>query len=97
MTACVEVTNTGERDGAEVVQLYVRDLVGSITRPVRELKGFEKIFLRAGETKTVSFEITDDMLGFYDGDLNWTVESGDFDIMIGTNSRNVKTARLTLK
>lgn len=97
VTACVEVTNTGERDGAEVVQLYVRDLVGSITRPVRELKGFEKIFLRAGETKTVSFEITDDMLGFYDGDLNWTVESGDFDIMIGTNSRNVKTARLTLK
>lgn len=97
VTASVEVTNTGERDGAEVVQLYVRDLVGSITRPVRELKGFEKIFLRAGETKTVSFEITDDMLGFYDGDLNWTVESGDFDIMIGTNSRNVKTARLTLK
>ena len=97
VTASVEVTNTGERDGAEVVQLYVRDLVGIITRPVRELKGFEKIFLRAGETKTVSFEITDDMLGFYDGDLNWTVESGDFDIMIGTDSRNVKTARLTLK
>lgn len=97
VTASVAVTNTGKRDGAEVVQLYVRDLVGSITRPVRELKGFEKIFLRAGETKTVSFEITDDMLGFYDGDLNWTVESGDFDIMIGTNSRNVKTARLTLK
>ena len=97
VTASVAVTNTGKRDGAEVVQLYVRDLVGSITRPVRELKGFEKIFLRAGETGTVSFEITDDMLGFYDGDLNWAVESGDFDIMIGTDSRNVKTARLTLK
>ena len=57
-TAVVTVTNTGKRDGAEVVQLYIRDLVGSITRPVRELKGFEKVFLKAGESKTVSFKIT---------------------------------------
>ena len=70
ITAAVTVTNTGKRDGAEVVQLYIRDLVGSITRPVRELKGFEKIFLRAGESKTVSFKITPELLRFYDYDLN---------------------------
>ena len=67
-TAVVTVTNTGKRDGAEVVQLYIRDLVGSITRPVRELKGFEKVFLKAGESKTVSFKITPELLRFYDYD-----------------------------
>ena len=97
VTAVVTVTNTGKHDGAEVVQLYIRDLVGSITRPVRELKGFNKIFLRAGESKTVSFTITRDLLRFYDYDLNYVAEPGDFDIMIGGNSQAVKTARLTLK
>lgn len=97
VTASITVTNTGERDGAEVVQLYIRDVVGSITRPVKELKGFRKIFLRAGESGTVTFDITDDMLSFYDYDLNRVAEHGDFDIMIGTDSRTVKTARLTLK
>lgn len=96
-TATVTVTNTGLYDGAEVVQLYIRDLVGSITRPVRELKGFQKIFLHSGESKTVSFKITPDLLCFYDYNLKLVTEPGDFDIMIGTNSRDVKTARLTLK
>ena len=97
VTASITVTNVGERDGAEVVQLYIRDVVGSITRPVKELKGFRKIFLRAGERETVTFDITDDMLSFYDYDLNRVAEQGDFDIMIGADSRTVKTARLTLK
>ena len=78
-TAVVTVTNTGKRDGAEVVQLYIRDLVGSITRPVRELKGFEKVFLKAGESKTVSFKITPELLRFYDYDLNHVAEPGDCD------------------
>ena len=96
-TAVVTVTNTGKRDGAEVVQLYIRDLVGSITRPVRELKGFEKVFLKAGESKTVSFKITPELLRFYDYDLNHVAEPGDFDVMIGGSSQAEKTARLTLK
>lgn len=97
ITAAVTVTNTGERDGAEVVQLYLRDLVGSITRPVMELKGFEKIFLHAGESQTVSFQITPDLLRFYDYNLNHVAEPGDFDVMIGGGSQTVKTARLMLK
>lgn len=97
VTASMTVTNTGKRDGAEVVQLYIRDLVGSITRPIKELKGFEKIFLKAGESKTVSFKITPDLLRFYDYDLNFVAEPGDFDVMIGGNSQTVKTARLTLE
>ena len=97
VTAVVTVTNTGKRDGAEVVQLYIRDLVGSITRPVRELKGFEKVFLRAGESKAVSFKITPELLRFYDYDLNHVAEPGEFDLFIGGSSRATKTARITLK
>ena len=97
ITAAVTVTNTGKRDGAEVVQLYIRDLVGSITRPVKELKGFEKIFLKAGQSKTVTFKITPELLRFYDYDLKQVAEPGDFDVMIGGDSRNVRSARLTLK
>ena len=97
VTATVSVTNTGKRDGAEVVQLYIRDLVGSITRPVKELKGFEKVFIKAGESKTISFKITPELLRFYDYDLNHVAEPGDFNIMIGGSSQAVKTARLTLK
>lgn len=96
ITASVTVTNSGRTDGAEVVQLYIRDLVGSITRPVKELKGFEKVFIKAGESKTVSFKITPELLKFYDYDLNYVFEPGDFDIMVGTNSHDVKTARFTL-
>ena len=97
MVQGVSVTNTGKRDGAEVVQLYIRDLVGSITRPVRELKGFEKVFLRAGESKTVSFKITPELLRFYDYDLNHVAEPGDFDLFIGGSSQAARTARITLK
>ena len=97
LTATVTVTNTGSRDGAEVVQLYIRDLVGSVTRPVKELKGFEKIFLKAGESRKVSFSITPELLKFYNYDLQFVCESGDFDVMIGGNSRDVKKARFLLK
>ena len=97
VTAMVTVTNTGKYDGAEVVQLYIRDLVGSITRPVKELKGFDKIFLKAGESKTVSFKITPELLRFYDYELNYVAEPGDFDIMIGGSSQSVKTTHLSLK
>ena len=97
LTATVTVTNTGSRDGAEVVQLYIRDLVGSVTRPVKELKGFEKIFLKAGESRKVSFSITPELLKFYNYDLQFVCEPGDFDVMIGGNSQDVKKARFLLK
>ena len=97
VTATVTVTNTGKRDADEVVQLYVHDLVASIARPVKELKGFERIHLAAGESKTVTFTIGADQLSFYNADLKKVVESGDFDIMVGSNSRDVKKARLTVK
>ena len=97
VTATVTVTNTGKRDADEVVQLYVRDLVASISRPVKELKGFERIHLAAGESKTVTFTIGAEQLSFYNADLKKVVEPGDFDIMVGHDSRNLKTARLTVK
>lgn len=97
LTASVTVTNKTKVDGVEVVQLYIRDVVGSVTRPVKELKGFEKVFIKAGESKTVDFKITPEMLKFYDYDLNFVFEPGDFDVMIGGNSRDVKNARFTLK
>ena len=97
VTATVTVTNTGKRDADEVVQLYVHDLVASIARPVKELKGFERIHLAAGESKTVTFTIGADQLSFYNADLKKVVEPGDFDIMVGSNSRDVKKARLTVK
>lgn len=97
LTASVTVTNKSKLDGAEVVQLYICDVVGSVTRPVKELKGFEKVFIKAGESKTVNFKITPEMLKFYDYDLNFVFELGDFDVMIGSNSRDVKNARFTLK
>ncbi len=97
ITATVEVTNTGSRDGAEVVQLYIRDLVGSTTRPVQELKGFEKIALRAGETKRVSFRIDEEMLRFYNHALEFVSEKGDFDVMVGGSSDRVQHAKFTLR
>jgi beta-glucosidase len=94
LTASISLTNTGKYDGAEVVQLYIRDLVGSVTRPVKELKGFQKLFLKAGETKTVSFTISSEDLKFYNYDLKYDWEAGDFVIMLGGNSRDVKSAQL---
>jgi len=95
LTASAVVTNTGKYDGTEVVQLYIRDMVGSVVRPVKELKGFQKIILKAGESKTVSFTITTEDLKFYNNDLKYAWETGDFEIMIGTSSKDVKTAKLT--
>ena len=81
-------------EGKEVVQLYIRDEVGTITRPVKELKGFEKIELAAGQTKEVVFEITTELLKFYNSDLKFDWESGDFQIMVGPNSRDVKAVKV---
>jgi beta-glucosidase len=92
ITAKVEVRNSGQMEGNETVQLYLRDVEGSITRPVKELKGFQKINLRPGETKEVAFEITDDMLKFYDYNLDYICEPGEFEVMIGGNSRDTKSA-----
>ena len=92
ITASVQVTNTGKVKGEEVVQLYIRDLVGSITRPVKELKGFEKIELNPGETKTVSFTIDEEMITFFTKNQKWEAEPGDFKVFIGTNSRDVQEA-----
>ena len=95
--ATVRVTNTGRRDVTEVVQLYIRDLHASVSRPVKELKAFERIPLKAGETREVTFTITPAQLGFYTAEGQFTVEPGDFDIMTGPNSRDITSARLTLK
>lgn len=92
LRASVTLTNSGNFDGAEVVQLYIRDLEGTITRPVKELKGFQKIFLRSGETTTVTFEITPELLKFYNSDLIFDWEPGKFIIMAGGNSRELKEA-----
>jgi len=94
LTATVTVTNDGAMEGKEVVQLYIRDLVGSITRPVSELKGFQKIDLKAGESRKVSFSITPKDLKFYNADLKYDWEPGDFVIMVGGNSRDVKSAKV---
>ncbi|AUP79766.1 beta-glucosidase BglX [Flavivirga eckloniae] len=82
----VDITNTGDLKGKEVVQLYIRDLVASVTRPVRELKGFELVELEAGETKTVNFTLNKNLLGFYDNNGNFIVEPGDFKVFVGGSS-----------
>ncbi|PSL06528.1 beta-glucosidase BglX [Cecembia rubra] len=90
----VEVRNTGKYDGAEVVQLYVRDREASVTRPVKELKGFKKVFLKTGESQTVNFELKQDDLKFYNYDLDFVFEPGEFDIMLGSNSRDLNISRV---
>ena len=97
LIAEITVSNTGKLNGAEVIQLYIRDLVGSVTRPVKELKGFEKVFLNAGESKNIQFKIKPEMLKFYDYDLKYICEQGDFELMIGGDSENVKSILITLK
>ena len=96
ITASIVVKNTGNYDADEVVQLYIRDVVGSITRPVKELKGFKRIHLKKGESQVVEFTITPEMLKFYDSDLNYVCEPGDFDVMIGPNSKDVTKLGFTL-
>ncbi|MEO8336546.1 MAG: glycoside hydrolase family 3 N-terminal domain-containing protein [bacterium] len=96
-TALVEVMNTGDRTGTEVIQLYVRDLVSTVTRPVKELKGFRKVQLAAGETITVEIPITSDALAFHDIDMNYVVEPGEFAIMVGTSSRDADLHSVMLR
>ncbi len=97
VTVSVNVTNTGDREGKEIVQLYIRDNFSSVTRPVKQLRGFKKINLKPGETKTVRFEIGKKELQFYDVTMNRVVEPGTFNIMVGPNSENLKETMLTVK
>lgn len=94
----IEVTNTGSRVGDEVVQLYIRDRVSSVTRPVKELKGYERITLQPGETKLITFSITPESLSFFDINYQYTVEPGEFEIMVGNSSldKNLQTTMLTV-
>ena len=92
----VDVTNTGAVRGDEVVQMYIRDKISSVTRPVKELKGFQRITLEPGETRAVSFPITPDHLAFYDINMKWTVEPGEFEIMVGNSSRDADLQRVIL-
>lgn len=96
LTVTVDVKNSGKVEGKEVVQLYIRDLVGSVTRPVKELKDFIKISLKPGETRKVTFTITPEKLKFYDINMNYVVEPGDFKVFVGTNSVDVKDASFTV-
>lgn len=96
ITASVTVTNTGNYDADEIVQMYIRDMVGSVARPVKELKGFERIHLKKGESRTVSFDITAEQLKFYNSALNWVCEPGEFEVMVGGNSRDVQTKKFSL-
>jgi beta-glucosidase len=97
ITATCKITNTGKMAGSEVVQLYIRDWVGSVTRPVMELKGFQKITLQPGESKEVTFTITPELLSFYHSDLSFSPEPGEFSVFIGGNSRDVKEQKFMLK
>jgi beta-glucosidase len=97
ITATVSITNNGKYEGIETAQLYIRDMVGSITRPVKELKGFQRVNLKPGESKTVTFTISDQDLKFYNSDLKYAAEPGDFKLFIGGNSRDVKEADFKLQ
>ncbi len=96
MSVSVEVRNTGGRAGHEIVQLYVRDLVGSVTRPVQELKGFEKVYLEAGATTRVTFQLKPEDLAFYDPDMEFKPEAGAFTVMVGGSSDKVLTKEFSL-
>ncbi len=96
IVASVEVTNTGDQDGEEIVQLYVRDLVGDVTRPVKELKGFTKIRVNKGEAVTVTFSIYPADLSYYHQDMSYGYDPGDFELFIGTNSRDTKKAAFSV-
>ena len=97
LTLTVNVKNTGKYDADEVVQLYIHDVAASISRPVKELKGFERISLKAGESRDVNFTIDVDMLKFYNSDLQFVAEPGDFEVMVGGNSRDVQSLKFSLQ
>jgi beta-glucosidase len=88
--ASVTITNSGKYAGEEIVQLYLRDKVGSIIRPVKELKDFRKIVLKAGESQTIRFTIDKEKLSFYNQNLDWVAEPGDFELMIGASSEDIR-------
>jgi len=92
----VDVTNTGQRAGTEVVQMYIRDRVSSVTRPVKELKGFQKLSLQPGETRTVTLNLTQECLAFYDINMRYVVELGEFEIMVGNSSRDEDVQKVVL-
>ncbi|MFT5714086.1 MAG: beta-glucosidase [Flavobacterium sp.] len=92
----VEVTNSGDYDGKEVVQMYIRDLVGSVTRPIKELKGFQKIDIKKGETQMVTFDITIETLKFYNSELQFAAEPGIFEVFVGSNSDTVNKINFEL-
>lgn len=96
MEASVEVTNTGDRNGEEVVQMYIRDMIGSLTRPIKELKGFQKVLLKPGETKTLTFKVGAEELQFYTANKKWQVEPGDFELWIGGDSNTVIKTSFTV-
>jgi beta-glucosidase len=96
ITASVTVSNVGNYDGEEVVQMYIYDQVASVTQPVKKLKGFQKIFLRKGESRKVTFNIGEEELKFFNSDLKWISEPGAFKVYIGTNSQDVKSADFKL-
>jgi beta-glucosidase len=93
----VDVTNTGSFDGEEVVQLYVRDEVASVTRPLRDLKGFKKVFLKKGETQKMTFKLTEKELGFWHNDLTFSAEPGTFKVFVGGNSNATLSGEFELK
>lgn len=93
----LEISNIGDMEGTEVVQMYIRDVVSSVTRPVKELKGFQKVHLEPGETKTVKIAIDPDLLAFYDINMNYVVEPGEFEIMLGTSSQDSDLHKVLLE
>ena len=90
-TLSVRLSNTGGREATEVVQLYIRDREASVSRPKKELKGFQRVTLKAGESRVVKFEITEDLLGYYNNELQWVVDRGEFDLMVGPDSRHLQS------
>jgi beta-glucosidase len=96
-TLSVDVTNAGARAGDEVVQLYVRDRVSRVTRPLQELRGFRRITLKPGETQTVTFDVDAKTLGYYGPAMKWVVEPGTFDLMVGGSSAAVKSVPLEVQ
>ena len=92
----MDVSNTGSRPGTEVVQMYIRDRVSSVTRPLKELKGFKKVSLEPSQKRTVALDITPESLAFYDVNMKYVVEPGEFDILVGNSSRDEDLHKVTL-
>ena len=90
ITISFEITNTGNYDGKEIVQLYVRDKIASVPRPIKDLKGFQKVALQKGASKTVQFTLSSDDLKFYDQQMKYVVEPGEFEVMIGASSDDIR-------